>query len=490
MRKLVAIVISVAVMAPGLSAPATAQELRQTDPVVVTATKLAEPRSQVGATVTVITEEELKTYNYVTVGDALRQVPGLEIQRSGSFGKLSEVRIRGTGTQQVQVLIDGVRVKSPTAGTFDLSDLSLDQISRIEIVRGPQSTLHGPDAIGGVIQIITKRGEGPFSAYASTEAGNYDTLRERAGFSGSYKLFDYSFGASWFESNGQFPNDGTEQRGVTARVGTLLPADGHLGLAFRYNRTTNDLPFDGSTPVPFSPFFVLDRNARQQGETTTLSLLWDQKPVEWFEVHARVSGFWNQTGFQNRATPGDAAIPFNFDTDDTRSQIDTTRREAELLGALHAGKWNTLTVGIEHVNEYGRNRSSGFNGPGVPGFFSKQVDDFAYFFQDELRLFDRVILSAGRRHDDHSTFGGATTHRAGVVVLVRETDTRVRGSWGEGFRAPTIDDLFFPGFANPALAPEKSDSWEAGVDQNFFGKRLRLGATYFENNFRELLPFH
>jgi len=131
MRKLVAIVISVAVMAPGLSAPATAQELRQTDPVVVTATKLAEPRSQVGATVTVITEEELKTSNYVTVGDALRQVPGLEIQRSGSFGKLSEVRIRGTGTQQVQVLIDGVRVKSPTAGTFDLSDLSLDQISRI-----------------------------------------------------------------------------------------------------------------------------------------------------------------------------------------------------------------------------------------------------------------------------------------------------------------------------------------------------------------------
>ncbi len=489
MRKLVAIVISVAVMAPGLSAPATAQELRQTDPVVVTATKLAEPRSQVGATVTVITEEELKTYNYLTVDDALRQVPGLEIQRSGSFGKLSEVRIRGTGTQQVQVLIDGVRVKSPTAGTFDLSDLSLDQISRIEIVRGPQSTLHGPDAIGGVIQIITKRGEGPFSAYASTEAGNYDTLRERAGFSGSYKLLDYSFGASWFESNGQFPNDGTEQRGVTARVGTLLPADGHLGLAFRYNRTTNDLPFDGSTPVPFSPFFVLDRDARQQSETTTLSLLWDQKPVEWFELHSRISGFWNQTGFQDPSTPADALIPFNFDSTDTSSQINTSRREVEVLGAFHFPKWNTLTVGVEHIYEYGRERSSGFSGPGVATVFSKVIDDFAYFFQDEVKLFDRVILSGGRRHDDYSSFGGATTSRFGLVVLVPETNTRVRGSWGEGFRAPTINDLFFPGFSNPNLRPERSESWEAGVDQSLFKKRVRVGATYFENKFDDLIQF-
>src|SRR3989442_11173456 len=130
---------------------ASAQELRQVDPVVVTATKIAEPRSQVGATVTVISEEELKTYNYLTVDDALRQVPGLEVQRQGSAGKLSQVRIRGTSTQQVQVLIDGVRVKSPTAGTFDFSDLGLDQIHRIEIFPGTPSTLYGGPAIGGAV---------------------------------------------------------------------------------------------------------------------------------------------------------------------------------------------------------------------------------------------------------------------------------------------------------------------------------------------------
>jgi len=402
MRRLLAIVMAVAVVAPGLPALAPAQEIRQTDPVVVTATKIAEPRSQVGATVTVITEEELKTYNYLTVDDALRQVPGLEIQRSGSFGKLSQVRIRGTGTQQVQVLVDGVRVKSPTAGTFDLSDLGLDQIARLEIVRGPQSTLHGADAIGGVIQIITKRGEGPFSAFASSEVGNHDTLRERVGFSGSYKIFDYSFGASWLESNGQSPNDGAEQRGVAARVGMRLPADGHLGLSFRYNRTATDLPFDDSTPVPFSPFYVLDRDARQQSETTTLSLLWDQKPVEWFELHARLGGFWNQNGFQDPFTPADARIPFNFDSNDTSSQINTSRRDVEVLGAFHFPTWNRLTLGVEHIYEYGHNRSSGgFNGPGVASVFSKVVDDFAYFFQDEAKLLDWVILSGGRRDDEY-----------------------------------------------------------------------------------------
>ena len=274
-------------------------------------------------------------------------------------------------------------------------------------------------------------------------------------------------------------------------MGVTLPADGHIGLAFRYNRTKNDLPFDGnSTPVPFSPFFVLDRDSRQQSETTTLSLQWDQKPVEWFEVHGRVSGFWNQLGFQDPFTLSDARIPFNSDSNDESSQIDTNRQDIELLGAFHLGKWNTFTVGVEQIYEYGRNRSSGgFLGRGVASVFSKQIDNFAYFFQDEIKLFDRVILSAGRRHDDNSAFGGATTNRAGLVVRVPETDTRVRGSWGEGFRAPTINDLFFPGFSNPNLKPERSESWEAGVDQSFFKKRVRLGATYFENKFDDLIQF-
>ena len=477
--------IATVIMMPlaALLPPAAAQEPRTLEPVVVTATKLEEPQERLGAAVSVITEDDLKAYNYETVGDALRQMPGLEIQRSGSLGKLTDIRIRGTSTSQVQVLIDGMRVKSPTLGTFDFSDLAIDQIERIEIVRGPQSTLYGADAIGGVVNIITKRGKGPFSAFASTEAGNYDTLRERAGFSGSSKVFDYAFGGSWLESNGQLRNDGSEQRAVAGRIGLTLPASGHIGLSLRYNRTATDLPVD--LTIPTSPFFIPDPDSRQQSETTTLALQWDQKPLEWFELHARFGQFWNQVGFQDPFTAGDVAAG-NSDFADFRSQTNTQRREAELVIAFHAGKWNTLTLGGEHRNESGRILSVS---AGVPEAFFKRIETASAFVQDELRLFERLVLSGGWRYDDNSAFGGVTTHRAGVAVPVKETGTKLRGTWGEGFRAPTIDDLFFPGFANPSLKPERSESWDAGIDQKLWRGRIRLGVTYFENKFRNLIQF-
>jgi len=467
---------------PPPSQPAPRTETAE--PVVVTATKVAEPVERLGAAVTVITEDELRTYNYPTIGDALRRVPGVEVQRSGSLGKLTEIRIRGTTPQQVQVLIDGIRVKSPTTGDFDFSDLSTDQIERIEIVRGPQATLYGADAIGGVVNVITKRGTGPFSAYASSEFGNLDTLRERVGFSGVYKIFDYAASASWFESNGEGPNDGFEQRALTSRIGIALPADGHVGLSLRYNRNATDLPV--SFAIPTRPFFVFDPDTRQQSETTILSLQWDQKPVSWFESHVRLGQFWNALGFQNRFTPGDVAAG-NFDAFDTDSQIDTQRREAEVDATFHFGRWDTLTLGAEHRTESGRNRTIGVLTEGDRQVFSKQFETRSFFAQDELRLFERVILGGGVRYDHNSVFGSETTPRASAVLLIPETDSKIRGTWAQGFRAPTINDLFFPGFGNPTLKPEHSESWDAGFDQAVWGKRIRLGATYFENRFTDLI---
>ena len=158
------------------------------------------------------------------------------------------------------------------------------------------------------------------------------------------------------------------------------------------------------------------------------------------------------------------------------------------MTAFHAGGWNTLTLGGEYRQEAGRNRTIGVEMEGDRQTFSKHLETTSVFLQDELRLFNRLILSGGWRHDDNTTFGSATTHRASAVLLVNETDTKLRGTWGEGFRAPTINDLFFPGgFGNPSLRPERSESWDAGVDQTLWRKRIRLGATYFENRFRDLI---
>src|SRR5206468_2427233 len=148
------------VLALLLVAPAAGQtdEIKRVEPVVVTATKVETPVAELGASVSVVNGDDFQTYHYSTLDEALRNVPGLEVTRSGSLGKLSTLSIRGANSNQVQVLVDGVRVKSPTTGQVDLSDISPDQIDRIEVIRGPQSTLYGADAIGGVVNIITRKG--------------------------------------------------------------------------------------------------------------------------------------------------------------------------------------------------------------------------------------------------------------------------------------------------------------------------------------------
>jgi vitamin B12 transporter len=481
MRYLIPLLVLLAVV------PAGAQETKKVEPVVVTATRLETPAGELGASVTVVTEEDFRTYHYPTVDEALRSVPGVNVRRSGSFGKTSAISIRGANANQVQVLVDGVRVKSPTLGQVDLSDLSPDLIERIEVIRGPQSTLYGADAIGGVVNIITRRGRGPFSASVEQEAGNYGTLRSRAAVSGGWKLFDYALSASHFESNGQFKNDGSDINALTARLGVTLPWDSSLSFIFRHNRTDTDLPvkFVCCGPLPVKP--IVDVNQQQQSETTVMSLEAKTRPMKWWESRLRLSRYENSLGFQDAEDPGFA--PF-LTGDGVFSQIDVERREAEWLNSLHLGRWSTSTVGLEYRHEEGQNRTLVTN-PGFPGFtrFQARTHTYALFFEQQLRFFDRLFLTGGFRVEDHSTFGTETTERGSLAFVVKETGTRLRGGAGSGFRAPTLNDLFFPGFSNPRLEPERSFSYDVGVDQRLWQNRIRLGLTYFQNNFENLIAF-
>ena len=439
------------------------QAPRDVDPVVISATKVETPQGRLGASVTVISGDEIVEKNYPTVEEALRHVPGVDIQRSGGLGKTTAIRIRGAGAQQVQVMVDGLRVKSPTLGVAELSDLSLDAIERIEIVRGPQSTLHGADAIGGVVNIITKKGQGPPRTTVQVEAGTFETYREQATLSGSWKAFSYTLSGSHYDTRGYLKNDDATQSALAGRFDYDFPWQGTLSLKGRYIKTETDLPIFTTSPVT-----VFDPNSQQQSETWLYNINYDQKVTEWWDFHLRYGQWFNRAGFQNAPPPG---------TFTTVSQVNTERREAEFLNNFHMGKWNTLTVGAEHRDEIGRNR----------GTFRKVINVMSLFAQDEVNLFDRVILGGGIRHEDNDSFGEALTGRASVAVLIPETGTKLRGAWGEGFRAPSVNDLFFPGFGNPQLQPEESVSWEVGVDQRLWSNRLRFGATYFHNDFENLI---
>lgn len=444
------------------------------DPVVVTATKVETPLERLGASVTVITAEELRAHHYDRVEDALVHVPGVEVLRQGGPGKLTSVTVRGSSANQIQVMVDGVRVKSPTLGQFDFAELTLDGIDRIEIVRGPQSTLHGADAIGGVINVITRKGAGPPSGYVSVEAGSWSTFRETAGVSGALGRFNFSLDASKLDSKGQqrtFRNDDTDQRTVSTRLGIDLPGKGALSFSGRYTKSEIDVPFQGFAP------FSRDPDAQQQTESYLFNLGYEQPLVPWWRVSARMGQYWNNQGNQNGPLPaGD--FPFV-------SQVDTRRREFEILSTWDTGPINTVTLGLEHRNEFGWSR----------GTFREETNTRSVFVQDELRLFERVFLGGGVRLEDNDTFGSSTTPRASIAVPIKETGTKLRGGWAKGFRAPTINDLFFPDltggfcppFGNRELQPERSQSWEAGVDQRLWEGRVRLGLTYFHTSFQDLI---
>lgn len=445
-----------------LAGPAAAQAPRNLDPVVVTATKVETPQERLGAAVTVVTEDEIREKNYATLEEVLRHVPGVEIQRSGGLGKTAQIRIRGAGAQQVQVMVDGMRVKSPTLGVTAIGDISLDAIERIEVVRGPQSTLHGADAIGGVVNIITKKGQGPPSGTVRLEGGSFETYREQATLSGSWKAFSYSLSGSHYDTRGYLKNDDATQTALAGRLDYAFPWQGTLTFGGRYSKQLSDLPVFSTNPTVFDP------NAQQQSETYLYNLSYDQKVVEWWDTRLRYGQWWNNLGFQNPPPPG---------TSRTISQINTRRREFEWLNNLKTGPWNTLTLGAEHRNEAGRNR----------GTFRQEINVVSGFAQDELRLFDRVILGGGLRYEDNDVFGDALTGRASIAVLIRETGSKVRAAWGEGFRAPTINDLFFPGFGNANLKPETSESYEFGADQRLWQDRVILSVTFFHNQFNDLI---
>jgi len=328
-----------------------------------------------------------------TVDEALRNLPGVEIRRSGSLGKTSSISIRGANSNQVQVLVDGVRVKSPTLGQVDLSELSPDLIERIEIIRGSQSTLHGADAIGGVVNIITKKGTGPFQASVQQEVGNYDTLQSRFQASGAWKIFNCAFSASHLESNGQFQNDGSKINALNGRLGVSLPFDSSLSFILRYNKSDTGVPVKGVFPglQPIDP--IINPNAKQQSETTVMLLEAKTRPVTWWESTARLSRYENNFGFQDPPDPG-----VDFDPN-IRAQIDVVRREVEWLNSIHVGPWSTSTVGVGYRHEEGDNK----------GVFHTTRHVPSVLFEQQLRFFDRLFLTGGVRKEDDSVFGSATT---------------------------------------------------------------------------------
>ena len=465
---------------------AMADEPLEVGEVVVSATKTPVPITQVTSAVEVIKGEELEQKKIKTVVDALRLSQGTAVFSNGGPGTNATVRIRGANSAHTLVMIDGAIVNSPTSGDFNFANLTAENIERIEILRGAQSMLYGSDAIGGVINIITKKGKGPFTGSAFLEYGSFATLREGGQVSGTKGPVDYAFSLSrWDTSSFSVAN---YRRGATerdafhswqgsGRVGFTLPKGGRLDVTARW--WNSDVNLDNVTTT--SKFDVL--GSKSTTNTLILSASYEQPLTSWWSQKLTVGQNNERLSFD----PG--AVRRNIETGAvstvsprTLSNIEILNRRVEWQHNFQIGKPLLLSAGYQYRDEQGDNPS--FQPATSP---TKILSSHAGFAQAQVNIQERVLFTAGIRQDSFNTFGDATTYRITGGYRHLETGTKIRGSYATGFRAPTINQLFFPGFGNPDLKPEESRGWDVGVDQFLWHDKVMVSVTYYHNHFDNLI---
>jgi vitamin B12 transporter len=446
-------------------------------PVFVTATRTETPLSQVTTSATVITEKDIQSLQAETVLQVLRTVPGLDVVQSGSRGTGTSVFIRGSESDHVLVLIDGVEVNSTTLGAFNFAHLTTENVERIEILRGAGGTLYGSQAIGGVINIITKKGQGPLEAGLSLEGGKGSTHRQALTLRGGTGKLAYSFSAARMESQGfHSVNDDYRNLAASARLDYQVTQDASLKGIFHFVKT--DLGLFNNNNFASQP----DPNAREVSTQYLGKLEWEQKILKNWDY--RISGSMFKEHIKD-SDDVDGCTFFSFPCDSrTRDRFRPRIDTGEFQTNYRFDDWSTTTFGVEY-----KRRSAS-----TSGGIDRAIRNLGYYLQEQLQFFDRrLIMIPGIRLDDNQSFGSAWTPSFSAAYLFRETGTKLKGSYAKGFKAPTLNELFFPpgfgcpAFGNPNLKPERSWELNAGVEQDLLSDRVKLGLTYFHREVKDLI---
>ena len=467
-----------------ISATSAHSQDRDTDTlktVVISAAKTPIARDQLTQAVTIISGDELRAHGVGRVSDALQQVPGATLAQNGSYGSVASLFLRGGESRYTKVLIDGVAVNQ-SGGYFDFSHLTTDNIERIEIVRGPASVTYGADAVSGVIQIFTKRGSGPRSIDASVRGGTFGTIDGDLSARGSSQSFDYSLAGAQHHTDGILDFNNQYSNGTLSGAIGLTPSsttDAHL--TARYTNAEFHYPTDFTgAPVDTNSYRVQHR----------LTAGFDVRTQMTPRASARLLAGTNEVSDLTE----DIAVPFASTTQ--QHSVDKSRahrRSAEGRLSFVSGEAATLNVGAEYVAEGERSTTSrgavGASPSPVSHFDADRHTTGAYAeLLGSPRRF--VGYSAAVRVDDNSDYGKHATYRIGASVPILP-ELRLRGSLSTAFNAPAFSQIRATAFttANPDLSPERSRSWEVGVERSLAESRARISGSYFAQRFDDLVEF-
>jgi len=468
---------------------APTEKALELEPVVVTATVAPTPLGRTTAPVTIISREQIALQQATDVTELLRQVPGVHIDQAGARGGISSVYVRGSDPNFTVVLIDGVKVNDPTnsrGGSFDFSTLSTDNIERIEIVRGPLSAVYGSDALGGVINIITRRAEGGASGSVEVSAGRFNAYRTLLQANGTLGVMDYAVSGSYLD-NGR-PVEGNHFVGVTlqANLGVRLTDALELRGVVRYaDSGSKAFPDDSGGPE----FAVRRTTEERETEDLTAGLTLKHSPASWWEYSLQV-GLFNHHGHIDSpgVAPGvrdPAGLPPSV-TDDSFTRADLTVRH---LFTIARGV--QLAVGAQVQFEDGTSDGRLFLGRfTAPTNFKLSRTTWGPFFEAQLSLLPGLLVQGGVRVDVPQRFDTEASPRVGVSYTLEATNTTFRVNAGEGFKLPGLFALGHPLVGNPNLLPETSRSVDAGVSQALWGQRFTIGMAYFYSAFTNLIDFN
>jgi vitamin B12 transporter len=452
---------------PSPTASPIEAELEQ---VIVSATRFDIPLDQSPATVSVINSEDLEEKQIQRVSDALREVPGLSVVQTGTAGQLTSVFMRGLRSEHTQVLLNGIPINQGLQGAFNFADLTTDDIDRIEVVRGPQSTLYGPRALAGVIQIFTKRGTGTPGILFAGEGGSYDTFREWTQSDGAISGFDYSMGASRLDTDNARPNNNYRNTAAITDVGWSPNNELRIGSLFTYSLSDTGNPNTIFDPRPIDHFLT---------ERWLIGPHIEWKPADWWD-HRLIVSYDHERQINDPNEDGFVGP--------TRALFERT--QVDYQNDLRPTSWLTLTSGLFYSRlNAGQERpfvSQAF-GP-QPTFLSDHTDEIAGFAQITVTPIENLLLVGGGRFDHFNQFGGVWTYRFAGSYKIDKTNTTLHSSVATGFSPPSSQDKIFGN--NFGLKPERDFGWDIGVRQELWQKRVWFDLTYFHNDLSNVIGFN
>ncbi len=482
-------------------------------PVIVSATTIPTPADQVASSVTVITAQDLERDQIRTVPDALRTVPGLNVVQTGGPGGQTAVFMRGTNSDHTKVFIDGIDVADPSSpnGAFDYAHLLAGDIERIEILRGPQSGLYGSDAIGGVISITTKKGAGPPKVTATAEGGSFGTFNQAMSLSGSQDSVNYSFNVLHLRTTQnpvtplnllapgeQRNNNNYNNWTYSTKLGANVSDNVAVNFVGRYTDARLGLTGDDAGPCFFPASCPLPEALQ---DTQVNHNLFTRGEVVWSLFDDRFKNYFgvnytNQWNYNVNPNPD-----FSNNTGFTSPLIGppTTnlgiRTKYDWRGEVKVVPGQTLVLGLEDETSSLNTNSAGTVDPGfnfTQTTTTASTGNKAGYVELQSELSKRLYLVSNFRYDDNESFGPHETWRLAPVFIVPVTDTKLKATYGTGFKAPTLTELYVnnPSFfqvANPNLLPETSKGYDYGFEQPLLNDRFRFGATYFHNDITNLI---